>query len=104
MALVHSKTDFVDNRVTGPSWAAFKVSAKCPGGQVPVLEVRSLSLSLFLSLSLRTLVTRDVSYSRSQEISLALALALARNSSRMNHPCITIIIIHSFIIHQISLR
>ena len=34
MALVHSKTDFVDSRVSGESWAAFKVSGKCNNGQV----------------------------------------------------------------------
>jgi len=39
MALVHSKTDFEDNRVTGESWAAFKASGKCNNGQVPVMEV-----------------------------------------------------------------
>ena len=40
MALVHSKTDFEDNRVShGESWAAFKASGKCNNGQVPVLEV-----------------------------------------------------------------
>ena len=41
MALVHSKTDFVDNRLAmgGESWAAFKASGKCNNGQVPVLEV-----------------------------------------------------------------
>ncbi len=39
MALVHSKTDFEDSRVTGASWAAFKASGKCNNGQVPVLEV-----------------------------------------------------------------
>ena len=53
MALVHSKTPFEDNRVSGPAWAAFKASAKCASGQIPVLEVRSsLSLSFSLSLSL----------------------------------------------------
>ena len=39
MALVHSKTEFDDNRVSGPAWAAFKASGKCNNGQVPVLEV-----------------------------------------------------------------
>ena len=39
MALVHSKTAFDDNRVTGDAWAAFKTSGKCNNGQVPVLEV-----------------------------------------------------------------
>jgi glutathione S-transferase len=39
MALVHSKTDFDDNRVSGESWAAFKTSGKCNNGQIPVLEV-----------------------------------------------------------------
>ena len=28
MALVHSKTDFEDNRVSGESWATFKASGK----------------------------------------------------------------------------
>ena len=39
LALVHSKTEFEDNRVSGESWAAFKASGKCNNGQVPVLEV-----------------------------------------------------------------
>jgi len=39
MALVHSNTEFEDNRVSGDSWAAFKASGKCNNGQVPVLEV-----------------------------------------------------------------
>ena len=39
MALVHSKTEFEDNRVGGATWAAFKASGKCNNGQVPVLEV-----------------------------------------------------------------
>ena len=39
MALVHSKTDFEDNRVSGESFAAFKASGKCLNGQLPVLEV-----------------------------------------------------------------
>ena len=77
MALVHSKTDFVDNRVTGPSWAAFKASAKCPGGQVPVLEVRSLSLSLFLSLSLCVLSSRETSRTLALKRSLSLSLSLS---------------------------
>lgn len=39
MALTHAKVDWVDNRVTGESWAAFKASSKCANGQIPVLEV-----------------------------------------------------------------
>ena len=39
MALVHSKTDFDDNRVSGESFVAFKASGKCANGQLPVLEV-----------------------------------------------------------------
>ena len=65
MALVHSKTPFEDNRVSGPAWAAFKASAKCASGQIPVLEVRS-SLSLSFSLSLSR--------------SLALSLSLTHHS------------------------
>ena len=45
MALVHSKTDFVDSRVSGESWAAFKASGKCNNGQVPVLEVAGENLN-----------------------------------------------------------
>jgi len=45
MALSHSKTEFEDNRVTGDSWAAFKVSGKCNNGQVPVLEVNGQALN-----------------------------------------------------------
>jgi len=74
MALVHSKTDFVDNRVTGPSWAAFKVSAKCPGGQVPVLEVRSLSLSLSLCVLSSRETSRTLALKRSLSLSLSLSL------------------------------
>lgn len=39
MALAHGKIDFEDNRITGAAWAAFKVSEKCPNGQIPVLEI-----------------------------------------------------------------
>jgi len=39
MALSHGKVDFVDNRVSGESWMAFKNSGKCANGQLPVLEV-----------------------------------------------------------------
>lgn len=45
MALVHSKTNFEDNRVGGESWAAFKASGKCNNGQVPVLEVNGQALN-----------------------------------------------------------
>jgi len=39
MALAHGKIEFEDNRVSGPAWAAFKASEKCPNGQIPVLEI-----------------------------------------------------------------
>ena len=45
MCLVHSGTDFEDNRVTGDSWAKFKASGKCNNGQVPVLEVDGKALN-----------------------------------------------------------
>ena len=67
MALVHSKTPFEDNRVSGPAWAAFKASAKCASGQIPVLEVRS-SLSLSFSLSLSLSLSRSLSLSNASFI------------------------------------
>ena len=39
MLLAHSKADWEDIRVSGESFTALKESGKCPGGQVPILEL-----------------------------------------------------------------
>jgi len=43
MLLTHAKIPFEDKRVTGQVWQDLKASGKCPNGQLPILEGKSLN-------------------------------------------------------------